>query len=158
MVQLFDIFSEKAGILAVHIYALSDASQDKEDVINIHVGDELVAAENMEEAHWFMNELRKKFQLQVEGRFPQGPRGAGEELSYLKKTYVFTGGGILVTPNETYIESLLKLYDVGSRKYKQVPEHSLLGQLDFSEEFDQQKRSLFKSGLGVAMYFCPGSY
>ena len=65
---------------------------------------------------------------------------------------MFTGEGILLKPNKKYIESLLKLYDVGNRKSKQVPEHSLLGQVDFSEELDQQKQSLFRSGLGVAMY------
>lgn len=120
-------------------------------MINVHVDDELVAADSMEEAHWFMNELRKKFKLQVEEPFPQGPRGAGEELSCLKKTYVLIGEGIL-KPNKKYIEGLLKLYDVGSRKYKQVPEHSLLGQLDLSEQLDQQNQSLFRHVSG------PGSH
>ena len=55
-------------------------------------------------------------------------------------------------PNKKYTESLLRLYDIGNRKFKQVPEHNLLGQLDFSEELDQQKQALFRSGLGVAMY------
>ena len=121
-------------------------------VINIHVDDELVAAENVAEAHWFMNELRKKFKIQVEGPCPQGLCGAGEEMNYLKKTYVFTSEGMLVKPNKKYTESLLRLYDIGNRKFKQVPEHNLLGQLDFSEELDQQKQALFRSGLGVAMY------
>ena len=40
-------------------------------VINIHVDDELVAAESLEEAHWFIGELKKKFKVQVEGPFPQ---------------------------------------------------------------------------------------
>ena len=55
----------------------------------------------MKEAHWFIGELKKRFKLQVEGPFPQGPCGNGEELSYLKKTYAFTEEGILMKPNKT---------------------------------------------------------
>ena len=148
----FTEFLKSLGFLQCTAMPSVMRHKSRKVVINIHIDDELVAAESMEEAHWFIGELKKKFKVQVEGPFPTGSTGAGEELSYLKKTYVFTGEGILVKPNKKYIESLLKLYDVDNRKYKQVPEHSLLGQVDFSEELDQQKQSLFRSGLGVAMY------
>ena len=78
--------------------------------------------------------------------------GEGEELSYLKKTYIFLADGICVRSSSKYIENLTRIYQLGNRKTKQVPEHSLLGQPDTSPELDAHGQSLFRSGLGIAMY------
>ena len=38
------------------------------------------------------------------------------------------------------------------RKEKQVPDHSLLCQVDTSEDLDEPRQAKFRSGLGIAMY------
>ena len=60
--------------------------------------------------------------------------------------------GIVTKPNAEYIESLLRLYDVGSRKTKRVPEHALLNQVDSSPELTPADQARFRSGLGMALY------
>ena len=44
------------------------------------------------------------------------------------------------------------LATVNTSRYQNTVCWGMLGQLDFSEELDQAKQSLFRSGLGVAMY------
>ena len=119
--------------------------------INVHVDDELIASEKEADLMWVVSELQKIYKLQIEGSVPQGPLGAGEELSYLKKTYIFLDG-VCIKSNPKYIGDLLKLYNLGNRKEKQVPEHCLLGHPDTSPELDPHGQALFRSGLGIAMF------
>ena len=124
----------------------------KRVAINVHVDDDLIGSESEADLLWVVAELKKIYKLQMEGPVLQGPVGAGEELSYLKKTYIFLEDGICIKSNPKYIEHLLKLYNLGNRKDKQVPEHCLLGHPDTSPELDVHGQSLFRSGLGIAMY------
>ena len=126
--------------------------QSKRLAINIHVDDELVAGEKLEDIDWVVGELRKIHRLQVEGPMPKEPLGSGEELSYLKKTYVFQQDGIYVRPNSKFTDTLIKLYGLQDRKQKQVPEQCLLGHPDTSPELDSERPSNFRTGLGTAMY------
>ena len=122
--------------------------------INVHLDDELIASESESDLPWVVEELKKIYKLQMEGpvTVPKGPLGAGEELSYLKKTYIFLEDEICIKSNPKYIENSLKIYGFGNRKDKQVPEHCLLGHPDTSPELDVHGQSLFRSGLGIAMY------
>lgn len=120
-------------------------------VVNVHVDDELIAAERAEDIGWIIKELQKLYQLQVEGPFPVGGLGSGEELGYLKKTYTFQEDGIYTKSNPKYVENLLKLYNLEDRKEKQVPEHCLLSDPDTSPELDATRQATFRSGLGIAM-------
>ena len=124
----------------------------KQIAINVHVDDELIASENEADLMWVIAELKKIYKLQVEGPVPRGMLGAGEELNYLKKTYVFLEGGVCIKSGSRYIDKLLRLYDGGSKKEKQVPEHCLLGHPDTSPELDPGGQATFRSGLGIAMY------
>lgn len=69
----------------------------KRILVNMHVDDELVASETAGDAHWLISELKKTYKLQVEGPFPEGLLGDGEEINYLKKSYVFQVG-IFIKP------------------------------------------------------------
>ena len=64
-------------------------------VLNVHVDDELIAAEQASDIEWLVEELRKIYKLQVEGPVPRESLGAGEELNYLKKVYVFAEEGCM---------------------------------------------------------------
>ena len=90
--------------------------------------------------------------MQIEGPYPVQKLGNGQEVTYLKKSYLFSESGLYVRPNSKYIESLLALYDLHGRKEKQVPDHSLLCQVDASEDLDGPRQAKFRSGLGIAMY------
>ena len=120
--------------------------------INVHVDDELIAAENKEDVEWLVKELEKHYKLQAEGPFPIEALGSNEELNYLKKVYVFKEDGIYVKPNRKFTETLVHLYHLQERKEKQVPEHSLLTQPDTSADLDDQRQSAFRTALGTAMY------
>lgn len=121
-------------------------------IINIHVDDELVAAGSVSDAQWLMAQLTTKYKMEAEGPCPVNKIGEGEQLSYLKKVYIFTSAGIVVRPNDKYYENLASLYPLGTRKPKQVPEHEKLNKPDYSEELDSEGQALFRSGLGTAMY------
>ena len=118
-------------------------------VLNVRVDDELIAAEQASDIEWLVQELRKIYKLQIEGPVPLGPLGAGEELNYLKKVYVFAEEGVYVKANQKHVESLLRLYELEGRKAKQVPEHCLLGHPDTSPELDSKRQAVFRSGLGM---------
>ena len=124
----------------------------KKLAINIHVDDELVVGETVEDIEWVIGALKKIYKLQVEGPMPKESLGNGEELNYLKKTYVFQEDGVYVRPNSKFTETLVKLYGLQDRKDKQVPEHSLLGSPDTSAELDKKRQADFRTGLGTAMY------
>ena len=53
--------------------------------INVHVDDELIAAESKEDIDWLVKELEKHYKLQAEGPFPTEALGSNEELNYLKR-------------------------------------------------------------------------
>ena len=126
--------------------------QSRKLAINIHVDDELVVGEKLEDIDWVIEELKKIYRLQVEGPIPKEPLGSGGELSYLKKVYVFQQDGIYVRPNSKFTDTLIKLYGLQDRKEKQVPEHGLLGRPDTSPELSNERQASFRTGLGTAMY------
>ena len=126
--------------------------QSRKLAINIHVDDELVVGEKLEDIDWVIGELKKIYRLQVEGPIPKEPLGSGEELSCLKKTYVFQQDGIYVRPNSKFTDTLIELYGLQDRKEKQVPEHCLLGRPDTSPELSNERQANFRTGLGTAMY------
>lgn len=121
-------------------------------IINIHVDDELVGAGTDEDAKWLLRQLALKYKLEAEGPCPAGKIGRGEQLSYLKKVYIFTSARIVIKPSDKYYENLAKLYPLGARKPKRVPEHEKLNKVDYSEELDADRQACFRSGLGTAMY------
>ena len=123
--------------------------QTKKLAINIHVDDELVVGETVEDIERVIDALKKIYKLQVEGPMPKEPLGNGEELNYLKKTYVFQEDGIYVRPNSKFTETLIKLYGLQDRKEKQVPEHCLLGHPGTSPELDKKRQADFRTGLGT---------
>ena len=126
--------------------------------VNVHVDDLLLAGAEGE-SEWLQAELKKAdFRLQVEGPVPEGEVGSNERIMYLKKVFIFTPHGIVTLCHEKYVEQLSKLYNVSSRKYKNVPEHQLLGSVDTSEELEQEATSLFRSALGVALYLAQERY
>ena len=90
--------------------------QTRKIVINVHVDDELIAAETKEDIEWVIAELKKHYKLQAEGPFPVEGLGGGEELSYLKKTYVLQPDGIYIKPSSKFTDSLIKLYQLQGRK------------------------------------------
>ena len=120
-------------------------------VINIHVDDELVAGQEAD-IRWLKDELGRMCKLQVEGPFPDGARGNGEEISYLKKKYIFTERGIAVQSNSKHTNVLEELYKLHGRKVKMVPEHGELGTPDKTAELEGEAKKRFRSGLGTAMY------
>ena len=151
----FNAFSEKLRQLGfVQCQAVPSVlrHERKKIVINVHVDDELIASETTEDALWLIRELKRFYKLQIEGPYPVQKLGNGEEVTYLKKSYLFAESGLYVRPNSKYIESLLALYDLRGRKEKQVPDHSLLCQVDASEDLDGPRQAKFRSGLGIAMY------
>ena len=124
-------------------------------IMNVHVDDELVAMKDPADGEWLLTELRKKYKLQVEGPVPIGRFGKGEELNYLKKTYIFSQEGILVRPNGKYVSALLDLYNLEGRKAKATPDHALLNQVDLSEslaDISEERKQRFRSGFGTLMY------
>ena len=123
----------------------------KRVVINVHVDDELIASESESDLLWVVEELKEIYKLQIEGPVPKGPLGAGEEISCLKKTYNFLEDGICIKSNPKYIENLLKIYNLGNRKEKQVPEHCLLGHPDTSPELDVHGQSLLAGDCNVSI-------
>ena len=121
-------------------------------VLNVHVDDELIAAEQASDIEWLVQELQEIYNVQVEGPVPREPLGSGEELNYLKKVHVFAEDGVYIKSNPKHVESLLRLHESDGRKEKQVPEHCLLGQPNTSPELDSKRQVVFWSGLGIAMY------
>ena len=119
----------------------------KKLAINIHVDDELVVSETVEDIEWVIGALKKIYKLQVEGPMLKEFLGNGEELNCLKKTYVFQEDGVYVRPNSKFTETLVKLYGLQDRKDKQAPEHSLLGSPDTSAELDKKRQADFRTGL-----------
>ena len=95
--------------------------------INIHVDDELVVGETVEDIEWVIDALKKIYKLQVEGPMPKEPLGNGEELNYLKKTYVFQEDGSYVRPNSKFTETLVKLYGLQIGKRNKYPNIACLG-------------------------------
>ena len=126
--------------------------QTRKIVINVHVDDELIAAETKEDIEWVIAELEKHYKLQAEGPFPVEGLGGGEELSYLKKTYVLQPDGIYIKPSSKFTDNLIKLYHSQRRKEKQIPEHNLLMQPDTTADLDEERQAAFRTGLGTAMY------
>ena len=76
----------------------------------------MIASETTEDALWLIQELKKVYKLQIEGPYPVQKLGNGEEVNYLKKTYLFKEDGLYVKPNSKYIESLLAC--TGEKKSK----------------------------------------
>ena len=75
----------------------------------------------MEDIDWVIGELKNIYRLQVEGPIPKEPLGSGEELSYLKKTYVFQQDGIYVRPNSKFTDTLIKLTVCRTEKRNRCP-------------------------------------
>lgn len=105
------------GIQMLCCCAFSVEACYKQIAINVHVDDELIASEKEADLLWVVSELKKIYKLQMEGLVPQVRLGAGEDLSYLKKTYIFLEDGVCIksNPNPKYIDNLLKLCN-GNRK------------------------------------------
>ena len=83
----------------------------KKLLIPIHVEDEMLAGKE-EPTEWLIKELEKHFSAEKEGPFPVEPSGHGEEVSYLKRKYVFLPEGMVEHPNEKYVKALVELYGV----------------------------------------------
>ena len=49
-------------------------------VVNLHVDDILVALKFVSDGKWLLQELRKRYRLQVEGPVPIGQTGTDEEI------------------------------------------------------------------------------
>ena len=120
-------------------------------VVNIHVDDELALGEDPD-LRWLIRQLQKMFQLQVEGPVPEEDVGCGEEISYLKKRFIFVRSGILVKPNKKYVEKLTELMGTKHRKGKSIPEHGDLGKPDKTGELDIKQQKQYRSGVGICMY------
>ena len=89
------------------------------------------------------DELSRMYKLQVEGPFPDGARGNGEGISYLKKKYIFTERGIAVQSNSKRTNVLEELYKLHGRKVKMVPEHGELGTLPKHQSLKEKRRRDF---------------
>ena len=96
---------------------------------------------------WLIKQLQTMFQLQVEGPVPEEDFGCGEEISYLKKRFIFVRSGILVKPNKKYVEKLTELMGTNDRKGKSILEHGDLGKPDKTGELDiKQQQMQHRSG------------
>ena len=78
-----NILENLGFVFSKHLPALGKP-KTKKFLISIHVDDEMLAGKE-EPTEWLISELEKHFSVEKEGLFPVGPKGDGEDLSYLKR-------------------------------------------------------------------------
>ena len=137
------VFSQRLPALGKH--------KTKKLLIFIHVDDEMLARKE-EPTEWLISELEKHFRVEKEGPFPVGPKGDGEEVSYLKRKYVFLPEGIVVHSSEKYVKALVEVYGLGKLKEKATPEHPDLMKEDRSRECTPEAAKKSRSGVASILY------
>eukprot|EP00435_Cladocopium_sp_Y103_P052087 s508_g16.t1 len=121
--------------------------------VNIHVDDILLVC-NPGDVEWFQATVGSTLSMKVDG--PHLP-GSGSQVMYLKKRMTMRPDGILLQPNSTYIPKLVALMKVSGRRKKGLPYHATLESFNAdlvieSEMLDSEQSSVFRSGLGLALY------
>ena len=112
--------------------------------------DDLIVCGAQGDVAWLINELEKKFTLSGGGLVPAADQDPKEPVRFLKERHFFTGGGVVISPHEKYIEELVKAHRLENRKPKATPDIALEC-LD-GEELDEIEKHNFRSSMGTLLY------